>query len=416
MFDLVIKNGLSLIGGRFENYNIGIDGNRITSISKEKLRGEEEINAEGCLVLPGFLNAHTHSAMTLLRGYAEALPLKEWLEKVWQIEAKLDETSVYWGSMLACVEMLKHGYTCFADMYIHMDSVANAVKKTGIRAILGYGMADRGIPERGDQELEIALKFIDKWEGNERIKTMLTPHAIYTCSADFLRKVNQVAKERGLLKHIHVSETLWEIRESNKNFGMPPISYLNSIGFLDDKTILAHCVWVNEKELDLIAKKNATVVHCPSSNLKLSSGIAKIAEMLERNINVAIGTDGAASNNFLNPFVEIRTATLIQQLRKKFISPYKFIEMASENGYRAYGIEGGKIEVKKIADLVITELKSNHAPFYDFMNSLVFSTLGCEVRDVIIDGKIVVEDRQTIFVDEDKVIDKFHSVVKTLLL
>ncbi|MEM1593704.1 MAG: amidohydrolase [Archaeoglobaceae archaeon] len=416
MFDLVIKNGLCFIDDRFVECNIGIEGNRIASISKEKLRGEEEINAKDCLVLPGFFNAHTHSAMTLLRGYAEALPLKEWLEKVWKIEAKLNETSIYWGAMIACIEMLKHGFTCFADMYIHMDSVAKAVQDTGIRAVLGYGMADRGIPERGEEELGIAMKFIENWEGRERIKTMLTPHAIYTCSADFLKKINEFARRKGLLKHIHASETLWEVRESKKRFGKTPISFLDSIGFLDEKTILAHCVWVSDEEMGILAERGVSVTHCPSSNLKLSSGIAKIAEMVEKGVNVAIGTDGAASNNLLNPFVEIRTATLMQQLRRKFIPPQKFIQMASENGYRAYKIEGGRLEQGKLADLLILELKSNHAPFYDLTNSIVFATLGCEVRDTIVDGKIVVEDRQTIFVDEEKAVDKVLNIAKTLLL
>ncbi|MFN3384649.1 MAG: amidohydrolase, partial [Archaeoglobaceae archaeon] len=310
MFDLVIKDGLCFINGEFIDCNVGIEDNRIASVSKEKLKGEKEINAKNCLVLPGFFNAHTHSAMTLLRGYAEALPLREWLEKVWKIEAKLDETSVYWGAMIACVEMLKHGYTCFADMYIHMDSVARAVQESGIRAILGYGMADRGIPERGEGELRIAMKFIENWEGKDRIKTMLTPHAIYTCSADFLKRVNEISKQKRILKHMHASETLWEVKESKKRFGKTPISFLDSIGFLDEKTTLAHCVWISDEEMRILAEKSVSVAHCPSSNLKLSSGLAKIAEMINNGINVAIGTDGAASNNLLNPFVEIRTAVL----------------------------------------------------------------------------------------------------------
>lgn len=416
MFDLVIKDGLCFINGEFIDCNVGIEDNRIASVSKEKLKGEKEINAKNCLVLPGFFNAHTHSAMTLLRGYAEALPLREWLEKVWKIEAKLDETSVYWGAMIACVEMLKHGYTCFADMYIHMDSVARAVQESGIRAILGYGMADRGIPERGEGELRIAMKFIENWEGKDRIKTMLTPHAIYTCSADFLKRVNEISKQKRILKHMHASETLWEVKESKKRFGKTPISFLDSIGFLDEKTTLAHCVWISDEEMRILAEKSVSVAHCPSSNLKLSSGLAKIAEMINNGINVAIGTDGAASNNLLNPFVEIRTAVLIQHLRRRFISPQTLLRMASESGYEAHEIDGGKIEPRRLADLVILELRSNHAPFYNFANSTVFATLGCEVRDVIVDGRIVVEDRQCVFVDEDKVIDKVLTIAKTLSL
>ncbi|MEM4472453.1 MAG: amidohydrolase [Archaeoglobaceae archaeon] len=406
MFDLVVEGGICLINGKFLECNIGIEGNKIAFVGKEKVIGEEKINAKGCLILPGFFNAHTHSAMTILRGYVEGIPLKDWLNKVWKIEARFDENIVYWGAMLACVEMLKNGITCFADMYIHMDSVARAVKESGIRAVLGYGMADRGIEEKGKEELKIALKFLEKWNQESRIKCILAPHAIYTCSPEFLSKVNEVAKEKGLLKHIHVSETLWEVKESKKKFGKSPVELLDSIGFLDNKTVLAHCVWVKDREIDLIAKRGSSVAHCPSSNLKLSSGIAKIVEMVEKGINVAIGTDGAASNNLLNPFIEMRTAILLQQLRRKFLSPMKYVEMATRNGYIAYGIDGGEIEVGRLADIIVFEPKLQNFPLYDYANSLIFSSNGCEVRDVIVDGKVVVEDRQLIYVDEEKVIEK----------
>lgn len=414
MFDLVLEGGTCFIEGKFLECNIGIEGKRIAFVGKEKVLGEERINARGCLILPGFFNAHTHSAMTILRGYAEGLPLNDWLNKVWRIEAKLDENAVYWGAMLACVEMLKNGITCFADMYIHMDSVARAVKETGIRAVLGYGMADRGVEERGKEEMKIALEFVEKWNHEPRIKCMLTPHAIYTCSPEFLSRVNEVSKEKGLLKHIHVSETLWEVKESKKKFGKTPVELLDSIGFLDGNTVLAHCVWLWDREIDLISKRRVSVVHCPSSNLKLSSGIAKIVEMVEKGINVAIGTDGAASNNLLNPFIEMRTAILLQQLRRKFLNPVKYLEMATRNGYNAYGIEGGKIKEGELADIVVFEPRLQNFPFYDLANSIVFSSNGCEVRDVIVDGKVVVEDRQLIYVDEEKVVERVVDVVASL--
>lgn len=415
MFDLVIENGLCLISGKFVEANIGIEGKRIAFVGKEDIKGEERINAKSCLVLPGLFNAHTHSAMTILRGYAEGLPLNEWLEKVWKVEAKLDERSVYSASLLACAEMLKNGITCFADMYIHMDSVARAVEETGIRAVLGYGMADRGIEERMEKELRIAMDFVKKWEGRERIKTMLTPHAIYTCSPEFLSRINEIAKEKGLIKHIHASETLWEVRESKKRFGKTPVDLLKDIGFLDEKTVLAHCVWLRDSEINTIAERKVSVAHCPSSNLKLSSGIAKIAEMVERGVNVAIGTDGAASNNMLNILSEIRISALLQQLRRKFLNPLKYLEMATKNGYRAYGIEGGEIAEGKVADIIVFEPKIYHMPFYDYVNSIVFSSTGCEVRDVIVDGKIVVEDRFLINVDEEELEKEFLKLTDSFV-
>ncbi|MDI9611164.1 MAG: amidohydrolase [Archaeoglobales archaeon] len=409
MFDLVIKNGLCLINGNFLRYNIGVEGNRIGYVGKEDIKGEEKINAEGCFVLPGFFNAHTHSAMTLLRGYAEGLPLKDWLEKVWEMEAKLDEKAVYLGAKLACVEMLKSGITCFADMYIHMDGVARAVEETGIRAVLGYGMADRGNEDRAKEELRIAKDFIKRWNGKERIKCILTPHAVYTCSPDFLAKISEIAKENGFIKHIHASETLWEVKEAKRRYGMSPIELLDSIGFLDSNTVLAHGVWLSESDMELISKSGASVAHCPSSNLKLSSGIAKVAEMLEKGINVCLGTDGAASNNMLNLFNEMRISALLQQLRRKFLNPAKYLEMATWNGYRAYGIDSGSVERGMLADLVIMEIGQSHRPIYDPVNSIVYSSLGSEVRDVIVDGRIALEDRNPVYVDLEKLCEEVSS-------
>ncbi|MDI9642723.1 MAG: amidohydrolase [Archaeoglobales archaeon] len=409
MFDLVIKNGLCLINGNFLRYNIGVEGNRIAYVGKEDIKGEEKINAEGCFVLPGLFNAHTHSAMTLLRGYAEGLPLKDWLEKVWEMEAKLDEKAVYLGAKLACVEMLKNGITCFADMYIHMDGVARAVEETGIRAVLGYGMADRGNDDRAKEELRIAKDFIKRWNGKERIKCILTPHAVYTCSKDFLAKISEIAKENGFIKHIHASETFWEVKEAKRRYGMSPIELLDSIGFLDSNTVLAHGVWLSDSDMELISKSGSSVAHCPSSNLKLSSGIAKVAEMLEKGINVCLGTDGAASNNMLNLFNEMRISALLQQLRRKFLNPAKYLEMATWNGYRAYGIDSGSVERGMLADLVIMEIGQSHRPIYDPVNSIVYSSLGSEVRDVIVDGRIALEDRNPVYVDLEKLCEEVSS-------
>lgn len=416
MFDLAIKNGLCFINGDFKHCNIGIEGNKIAYIGKEKINGEEEINARGCAILPGFFNAHTHSAMTILRGYAESLPLKEWLEKIWKIEAKLGNEEIYWASKFSCIEMLKNGITCFADMYIYMDDVARAVSESGIRAVLGYGMADRGSEERREKELKIALDFIEKWHGKERITCTLTPHAIYTCSIEFLAEIAEVARSMGLIKHIHASETLWELKEAIKIYGKTPIELLSSIGFLDDKTVLAHCVWLNESDIAILAKNKANIAHCPSSNLKLSSGIAKVAEMIEQGINVAVGTDGAASNNLLNMFSELRIAALLQQLRRKFLRASYYLLMGTENGYRAFGINGGVIREGMLADLIVVEISMSHYPLYNLANSLLFSSTGCEVRDVVVDGKIVVEDRTAIFVDEEEVIEKFSALSERLRL
>jgi 5-methylthioadenosine/S-adenosylhomocysteine deaminase len=405
------------VDGEFIECDIGIKGGRISRVSKNMENGEVEIDASNCFVFPGFFNSHTHAAMTLFRGLAEGLPLRNWLERIWEAEAKLDPEDVYWGAMLACLEMLKTGTTCFADMYIHMDEVAKAVGESGIRAVLGYGMADRGSEERAKSELDIGLKFAKEWNGGfeGRIRCMLTPHAPYTCSPEFLRIVAQQSQKYNLIKHIHVAETAWEVEEIQKMYGKKPVQLLDSIGFLDGRTVIAHGVWLGEEEIDILSKRRVSVVHCPTSNLKLSSGIAYIPEMLEKDVNVCIGTDGAASNNMLNMFSEIRLAALLQLLRGRTVNGRELIKMASERGYVAYGIEGGKLEKGYLADIVITEKTLRHHPLYSPVDSILYASTGCEVRHVLVNGEIVVEDGILLTFDEDQVIRKVESRIEKFL-
>ncbi len=411
-FNIAIKNGICYVDGEFLECNIGINGNRIEYIGKDEIHADIVVNAEKCFVLPGFFNAHTHSAMTMLRGYAEGLPLKKWLEKIWSIEARMKPKDVYYGAKLACIEMLKSGITCFADMYIHMDEVAKAVKETGIRAVLGYGMADRGSKERAKKELEIGLKFIRDWNNTERIKCMLTPHAPYTCSPEFLMEINEFSKSLNVVKHIHVAETKWEVEEIKRRYGKTPVELLDGIGFLDDKTVIAHAVWLNDQEIDILARRGVSVAHCPASNLKLASGIARVAEMVERGVNVCIGTDSAASNNTLNMLFEIRIASLLQLLRGKNVNTLK---MATENGYKAYKLKGGKLKEGYLADLIVIRRSESYYPMYSPENSIVYASKGCEVLHVFVDGKLVVENGEVLNVDESKVLERVEEVARKLV-
>ncbi|KUJ92571.1 MAG: 5-methylthioadenosine/S-adenosylhomocysteine deaminase 2 [Archaeoglobus fulgidus] len=414
MHDLVIRNGLCFINGEFVECSVGVDGNRITHVAKEVERGEIEIDAAGCLVMPGCFNAHTHAAMTLLRGYAEGLPLREWLEKVWEVEARLDEDAVYWGTMLACVEMLKSGVTAFADMYIHMDAVAEAVGESGMRAVLGYGMADRGDEERARKELEIGLEFAEKWNGGfeGRVTTMLAPHAPYTCSPEFLKVVSDASKDKGFLKHIHVSETLWEVKEVRERYGKRPVEFLDSIGFLDSSTVLAHAVWLSEAEMKILAERGVSVAHCPTSNLKLSSGIAKVSELLEMGVNVGIGTDGAASNNMLSVLSDARVGALLQNLRGRSLKPGHWLEMATEGGYRAYNLKGGRIEEGYLADIVVFSKTCRNAPMHDPAAMLYVEN---QALHAVVDGVLVMEDGILVNVEEEKVIEKAEETALELV-
>jgi len=414
MHDIVIRDGLCFVEGKFIECSIGVDGNKITHVAKEVERGEIEIDASGCIVMPGCFNAHTHAAMTLMRGYAEGLPLKEWLEKIWELEARLDDEAVYWGTMLACVEMLKSGVTAFSDMYIHMDAVAEAVGEAGMRAVLGYGMADRGDEERANKELEIGVDFAEKWNGSfeGRITTMLTPHAPYTCSPEFLRKVAEISREKGILKHIHFSETLWEVKEIKKKFGKRPAELLDSLNFLDSNTVLAHAVWLSDREIKILAERGVSVAHCPTSNLKLSSGIAKVAELIEIGINVSIGTDGAASNNMLCVLSDARIGALLQNLRGKSLNPVQWLKMSTENGYKAYKLNGGKIAEGYLADLAVFSKTCRNSPMH---NPAAMLFVENQAIHVLVDGVLVMEDGILVNVEEEKVIEKAEDSAQKLL-
>ncbi len=421
MFDVAIKDGICFIDGRFVEANIGIEGNRIAYVGKEEAAGDLEIDASGKFVLPGLFNAHTHLAMTLFRGYAEDMPLMDWLEKkIWRAERKLTPKDVYWGSMLGILEMLKSGTTAFSDLYIHMDEVAKAVGETGIRAVLCYGMADRGDKEKAERELRIGTEFIRNWNGafNGRIKAIYGPHAPYTCTPEFLKEVKAKARELSTLVHIHVSETKREVEEIKKRYGRTPVRLLNDIGFLDDCTIIAHGIWLDDEELEILRSRSVSVVHCPVSNLKLASGIARVVDMLELGINVCLGTDGAASNNTYNLFEEIKLTSLLQKVatgKADALHAKDVLKMATGNGYRAYKINGGELEQGKLADVILLDRRFNYCPVYDPLHSIVYASYGCEVSHVIVDGELIVEDGIVLTMDEDRVVERVERLKEKFL-
>ncbi len=417
MFDVAIKNGICFIDGRFIEANIGIEGNVIAYVGRDDISGDLEIDASRKFVLPGLFNAHTHLAMTLFRGYAEDMPLMDWLEKkIWKAERKLTPKDVYWGSMLGILEMIKTGTTAFSDLYIHMDEVAKAVGETGIRAVLCYGMADRGDREKAERELKIGTEFIKNWDNafNGRIKAIYGPHAPYTCTPEFLKEVKRKADELRTLVHIHVSETKHEVEEIKRRYGKTPVRLLDEIGFLDDKTVIAHAIWLDDEELRILKERGVSVAHCPVSNLKLASGIARIRDMLEIGINVCLGTDGAASNNTYNLFEEIKLTSLLQKVatgKADALHAKDVLEMATKNGYKAYKINGGELKQGKLADIILIDRdRFNYCPVYDPLHSIVYASYGCEVSHVIVDGELIMEDGIVLTMDEDRVIGKVENL------
>ncbi len=418
MHSIAINDALCWINGKFTRACIGIDGKKISKISKEKLKGE--ITFENLIVIPAFFNAHTHTAMTLLRGIAEDLELNFWLKNVWRVEKKLGKKEIYWGTMLGIVEMIKSGIAGFSDLYIHMDEVAKAVGESGVKAVLCYGMADRGDEEKARKELEIGEKFIKDWNNayGGRVRAIYGPHAPYTCTPEFLRTVKERADELNTMIHIHVSETKWEIEEIKKRYGKTPVRLLDEIGFLDRNVVLAHGVWLDDEELKILKKRNVSVVYNPTSNMKLSSGIARVREMIDLGIRVALGTDGAASNNSYNMFPEMKIASLSQKIkymRADAVKAEDVFRMATENGYSAYNLKGGLIKEGYPADIAMLTKTPQFYPSYNPLYSIVYSASGEEVQHLIVDGEIIMEDREILTFEEERVYSKVEELKERIV-
>ncbi len=401
-----------------------IDGEKITALgSGEAPAGnyDKKIDATNHMVLPGFVNAHTHAAMTLLRGYADDLPLMEWLEtKIWPLEEKLTAEDVYWGTMLAIVEMIKSGTTCFTDMYFFMDQVAQAVETSGIRAVLSRGMVGVG-PEHQraiDESRQLAADWSGKGQG--RITFKLGPHAPYTCPPDYLDKVMALASELNVGINIHIAETRTEFEDMQKLYGKSPVAHLESLGLFKFPTVGAHCVHLTEEDIQILAQYNVGVVHNPESNMKLASGIAPVPAMLQAGIPVALGTDGASSNNNLDMLQEMRSCAFLHKVNSfdpTVLPAYQALEMATVNGARALKLDNlGTLAVGQIADLILVSLQEAHMiPRYDIIANLVYSGQAADVQTVIINGQIVMEDRVIKTFDEGEVLSQAKRIAQQLV-
>jgi 5-methylthioadenosine/S-adenosylhomocysteine deaminase len=383
---------------------------------------ERVIDGSNKVAMPGFVNTHTHAAMTLLRGYADDLPLMEWLEtKIWPLEARLTSEDVYWGTMLAIVEMLKSGTTAFADMYFFMDETARAVSQSGIRGILARGMVGVG-PEK-EQAIVESRELVHKWhrKADERITFMLGPHAPYTCPPDYLEQVSELAGELGVGIHIHLAETMVEHNTIIEQYGKRPVAYLEDLGLFSHKVLAAHCVHVNSEDIAILKKYAVGVAHNPESNMKLASGIAPVPEMLAAGISVALGTDGASSNNNLDMLQEMRSCALLHKVNSMnptVLPAYQALEMATLNGARAMGMDNefGQLKAGLKADMILLGLDEAHMiPRYDILANLVYSGQASDVETVIIDGNIVMEDREIKTFDEKEVLEQARKTAARLI-
>ncbi|RKD25754.1 N-ethylammeline chlorohydrolase [Ammoniphilus oxalaticus] len=383
---------------------------------------DEVIDGKGQIVMPGLVNTHGHAAMSLLRGYADDLPLQEWLEtKMWPLEGQYTAEHVKWGTYLSLIEMLRTGTTSFVDMYDHMDQVAEAVAESGLRASLCRGVI--GFPPEAQQaKLAEARSFAQNWhrQAEGRITTMMAPHSPYTCTPDYIRQIVAAAQELDLPMHIHMSETAREVEQNVKDYGLRPPAHLAELGVFDRPTLVAHAVHLNDEEIDLLASHNVHVSHNPISNLKLASGVARLPEMLEKGITVSLGTDSSASNNNLNLFEEIKMSALLHkgvEQNPVVVPAQQALRLATRDGAKAMfiGEQTGSLEVGKKADFIVIRADRAHFhPFHDPVSHLVYATSGYDVQDVWVDGKQLVSNGSLLTIDEERVISEANRMFEQL--
>jgi cytosine/adenosine deaminase-related metal-dependent hydrolase len=411
------------------NGNIYIENDRIVSIGDEEKPADQVIDAGGQVVIPGLIQTHIHLCQSLFRGQADDLELLDWLRmRIWPLEGAHDPESIYYSALLGIGELFRSGTTSVVDMETvhHTESAFEAITQSGIRAISGKCMMDwgEGVPdslgEKTDASLQESVDLLEKWHGasNGRLMYAFTPRFAVSCSESLLKEVGKLAQKYKVKIHTHASENQGEIAlvESERHFRN--VLYFDHLGLANPDLILAHCIWLEESEMDMIEKKQIKVVHCPSSNLKLASGIAKIPEMLERGIKVGIGADGAPCNNNLDPFIEMRIAALIQKpLHGPTSMPaQKIFEMATLHGAVVMGLhdEIGSLEPGKKADLVMVDLRKIHCTPLAGSNiyaQLVYEAHSSDVTLTMVDGKTVFENGRLTTMNEEEVIQKANQLI-----
>lgn len=403
--------------------SIAIADGKITKISENPQdfagqRFETIIDGKDKLALPGFVNAHTHLAMVLLRGYSDDKNLQDWLERdIWPAERKLTEEDVYWASLMGIAEMIRSGTTAFSDMYFFMDAVAQAVKESGMRALLSYGIIAPQPGEKAQRELSITEKFLKDWHNTAdgRIRVAVGPHAPYTCCDAVWQDATALAMQYNTLIHTHLQETRTEVNDSFKQYQKSPTERLTSLGVFQAKTVVAHGVHLSDSDVKILAERGVGLAHCPTSNLKLGSGIAPVKRYKELGVCVGIGTDGAASNNNLDMLEELRLAALLAKRDDPTALPAaEALQMATRLGAQILGLEGvGYLAEGAQADIILVETQGAHwQPGYNPVSDLVYAAQASDVTTVIIAGQIVMKDREILTFDEERAKEKVRVLSK----
>ena len=386
----------------------------------KQYKAKKTITAEDSLIMPGFVNCHTHAAMTCFRGIADDLELTDWLNNyIFPDEAKfVNKELAYWGSLLAAAEMIKSGTTTFCDMYIFEDETARAAKASGIRCLIGEVLFDFPSPNFKTTAEGIAYTrmLIEKWKDDHLINIIIEPHSLYTCSTPLLIEVKALSENYHLPIGLHLLENATEKKQLEEKFGKSAVSFLKDIGYLDEQLIAFHCVYFSEEDIKLFADHGCKISHNPASNMKLASGVAPISRMQAAGITVGLGTDGCASNNNMDMIKEMGTAARLHKVARldpTLMNAKTVVRMATIEGAKVLGMEKkiGSLEAGKKADIIIIGLNEPHlTPLYSEYSHLVYAASGADVDTVIINGKVVMENRRLLTINEEEVMRKVNEI------
>ena len=430
--DLLIHNAMVLTlndsGHIFHPGAVAIRDDEIIWVGPDELlpahlEPDERLNMAGGLIMPGLINAHTHAAMTCFRGLADDLPLSVWLNQyIFPAERHITGELVYQGTLLACAEMVLGGTTTFCDMYLFEDQVARAAHEAGMRALVGevlydFPSSNYGPPEQG---LSFTKDLIRSWEKDPLISVAVEPHAVYTCSPELLRACKDIAEEFQVPMITHLAESQEELKQVEKLYGCSPVVHLERLGLLKEYLIADHCVVLNEEEMDLLAERGVRVVHNPESNMKLASGVAPIPDLLARDVVVGLGTDGCASNNNLDMFAEMDTAAKLHKVHRldpTVMGAETVTRLAIRGGSRALGFQRqvGSLEPGKKADLIGLDLERPHlTPIYNIYSHLVYAASAADVTLTIINGRVVMRNREVFTIDVERVMAEVRDIAKKI--
>jgi 5-methylthioadenosine/S-adenosylhomocysteine deaminase len=412
---LQIKNSLILTVNPqnevLENADIAIANGCILAVGKvpENFEADKVIDATDQIAMPGLVNAHTHIPMSLFRNYADDLPFWPWLlEKIKPAEDHLSAEHVYWGAKLGILELIQSGVTCFSDMYFYMGEAAKVVEESGIKACLSGVLLE--VSDLGPTFMKAAVDFHDSWHGKAggRIKVFFGPHSMYLCGPEYLRETTEEALKRKTRIHIHLSESRQEVADSLEKYGKSPVQHLADLGLFECPTAAAHCVHLSVEDIELLRKYKVSVLNNPTSNLKLANGFAPVEELLKKGVNVALGTDGSASNNNVNLFEEMHLAALVNKAindNTESVPAQQVLRMGTINGAKALGLEKeiGSLEVGKRADLILLDAnKPHYYPRHNPVSSIAYSAQAADVSTVLVNGKVLMENYEVKTIDVEE--------------